>query len=61
MAQQGQIPIGKDYTTQAGDTLSDIAQQIYNNGSQRNWTAINLVNQYEIGYDPNVIHPEELL
>jgi nucleoid-associated protein YgaU len=49
------------YIVQAGDTLSDIAQRAYTDGSQPYWTAIYLVNQYEIGNDPNVIHPGEPL
>src|SRR5947209_1825032 len=49
------------YIVQAGDTLSGIAQRAYNNGSQPYWTAIYLVNQYEIGNDPDVIHPGEPL
>ena len=49
------------YIVQAGDTLSDIAQRAYNNGSQPYWRAIYLINQYEIGNDPNVIHAGEPL
>jgi nucleoid-associated protein YgaU len=45
------------YIVQAGDTLSSIAQQVYTNGSQPYWMAIYLLNQYEIGKYPNVIHP----
>jgi nucleoid-associated protein YgaU len=49
------------YIVQAGDTLSGIAQRVYHNGSQPYWRAIYLVNQYEIGNDPNVIQPGEPL
>lgn len=49
------------YIVQAGDTLSGIAHRVYNNGSQPYWKAIYLLNQYEIGNDPNVIHPGEPL
>jgi nucleoid-associated protein YgaU len=49
------------YIVQAGDTLSSIAQQVYNDGSQPYWRTIYLVNQYEIGDDPNVIHPGQPL
>lgn len=51
----------KFYIVEAGDTLSGIAQRAYNNSSQPYWQAIYLVNQYEIGNDPNLIRPEEPL
>ena len=51
----------KFYIVQAGDTLSGIAQRAYNNGSQPYWTAIYLVNQDEIGNDPNGISQGEPL
>ncbi|HJT55311.1 MAG TPA: LysM peptidoglycan-binding domain-containing protein [Ktedonobacteraceae bacterium] len=49
------------YIVQSGDTLTGLAQQTYGNGSQPYWTAIYLVNQYEIGNDPSIIRTGEPL
>jgi len=57
MTQQGHIQVNQIYTIQEGDTLSDIAQQAYNNGSQPYHMAIYRMNQRAIGGDPSVIPP----
>ena len=47
-------PIGGQYVTVANDTLWDIAQRNYGDGTQ--WTRIYEANKATIGGDPNVLH-----
>lgn len=50
-----------NYTVQAGDTLSGIAQRAYGNGSQPYWMALFAAQEGTIGDNPNVINPGEQL
>lgn len=49
------------YTVRSGDTLSDIAQRAYGNGSKAYWMALYVANQDTIGSNPNIIRPGENL
>lgn len=57
----GQIPQGSTYTVQSGDTLSDIAQRAYGNGSPPYWMALYFANQSTIGDSPDHIYQGESL
>jgi nucleoid-associated protein YgaU len=48
-------PAASDYTVQAGDSLSAIAERVY--GSADDWKAVYEANRTAIGGDPNLIHP----
>lgn len=50
-----------NYTVQAGDTLSAIAQRAYGNGSQPYWMALYAAQEGTIGDNSNVINPGEQL
>jgi nucleoid-associated protein YgaU len=50
-----------NYTVQAGDTLSAIAQRAYGNGSQPYWMALFAAQEGTIGDNPNVISPGDQL
>ncbi len=45
------------YTVQAGDTLSIIAQKFYGDGSEASWRKIYEANRAVIGNDPNQLQP----
>ncbi|MGF1428349.1 transglycosylase family protein [Kitasatospora sp. LaBMicrA B282] len=51
-------PAGHDYTVQAGDTLSSIAQAQHLSGG---WHALYQDNQQTVGQDPNLILPGQVL
>src|SRR5690242_14224063 len=55
------IQAGTNYTVQAGDTLSGIAQRAYNDGSQASWMVIYSANRQVIGGNPNLIRPGQVL
>jgi hypothetical protein len=57
--QMAQATPGSDYTVQAGDTLSSIAQQAYGDANQ--WQKIYDANKQVIGGDPNLIRPGQVL
>ncbi len=55
------IQAGTNYTVQAGDTLSNIAQRAYNDGSQAAYMVIYSANQQVIGGNPNLVRPGQVL
>ncbi len=55
------IQAGTNYTVQAGDTLSNIAQRAYNDGSQAAYMVIYSANQQVIGANPNLVRPGQVL
>src|SRR2546427_2394652 len=55
------IQAGTNYTVQAGDTLSNIAQRAYNDGSQAAYMVIYSANRQVIGGNPNLIRPGQVL
>jgi nucleoid-associated protein YgaU len=57
----GHIQAGTNYTVQQGDTLSGIAQRVYNDSSEVAWKVIYNANKRVIGNDPNHIRPGEVL
>ncbi|TMC98723.1 MAG: LysM peptidoglycan-binding domain-containing protein, partial [Chloroflexi bacterium] len=57
--QMAQATPGSNYTVQAGDTLSSIAQRAYGDANQ--WQKIYDANKQVIGNDPNQIRPGEVL
>jgi LysM domain len=50
---------GSNYTVQANDTLSSIAQQAY--GNANDWQKIYDANKQVIGNDPNLLRPGEVI
>ena len=57
----GHIQAGTNYTVQAGDTLSSIAQRAYNDSSQAAYMVIYNANKGVIGSNPNLIRPGQVL
>ena len=53
------ITPGSQYTIQAGDTLSAIAQQAYGDSNQ--WQKVYEANKESIGSDPNALRPGTIL
>jgi len=49
------------YVVKPGDTLSEIAEHFYGNGTEPFWRRIYNANRAVIGNDPNLIKPGEVL
>lgn len=59
MTQTGQVIAGTNYTVQAGDNLTSIAQRAYGNGAD--WSKIYEANKQVIGPNPNALRVGEVL
>ena len=55
------VQAGTNYTVELGDTLSNIAQRVYNDSSEVSWKVIYNANKRVIGNDPNLIRVGEVL